>query len=134
MIARAVVTVLAGALFGLGLTMSSMIQPEVVLGFLRGQDMGLALVMGGAIAITLPVYQLLPRLRPAPLLGGTFGRKASPLDRRLVLGAAIFGIGWGICGVCPGPAITGLGVGDLDLLWALGGIVVGAWLQGRLAP
>ena len=52
------------------------------------------------------------------------------IDARLILGAAIFGVGWGLCGVCPGPAIAGLGTGNWSLLWALCGIALGAWLQG----
>ena len=55
------------------------------------------------------------------------------MNRDTLLGAAIFGAGWGLSGVCPGPAIAGLGAGNWPLLWALAGIIVGAGIQGRLA-
>lgn len=122
----------AGALFGFGLALATMIQPRVVLSFLQFQDWGLMLVMGGAMGVTLLAYRYAPRRLPAPLLGGHFDRHQATLDRDTVLGAALFGIGWGLCGVCPGPAIAGLGAGNIDLLWALGGILAGAGLQGWL--
>lgn len=120
----------AGALFGFGLALSTMIRPEVVLRFLRFQDAGLMLVMGGGVLVTLMAYQLAPRLLRQPLLGGAFGLRRALLDRRTVGGAAIFGIGWGLCGVCPGPAIAGLGAGSFELGWAVAGIALGALLQG----
>lgn len=132
--AQFIAVLLCGALFGFGLAWSTMIQPEVVLSFLRFQDWGLMLVMGGAIALTLPAYQLARRLLGAtPLLGGSFEVRQSKLDRPTLVGAAIFGIGWGLSGVCPAPAIAGLGVGNWDLLVALAGIALGALLQGLTA-
>ena len=122
----------SGALFGFGLALSTMISPEVVLGFLRFQDYGLMLVLGGAVCVTLLVYQLAPRVLSRPLLEDNFAIRPSLLDRDTILGAAIFGLGWGICGVCPGPAIAGLGTGNWDLLVALAGIAVGAYAQGWL--
>ena len=119
-----------GALFGYGLAVSTMIRPEVVLSFLRFQDFGLMLVMGGAVLVTLMAYKLAPRLLSKPLLGGYFHRHVSQWNRDTAIGAALFGVGWGLCGVCPGPAIAGLGAGNLDLLWALAGISLGALLQG----
>ena len=127
------VTLIGGMLFGFGLALSTMVSPEVVLSFLRLQDFGLMLVMGGAVAVTVVVYQLAPRLFKQPLLGDSFAQRAASLDRNTLVGAAIFGLGWGICGVCPGPAIAGLGVGNLDMLWALAGMLVGAYAQGILA-
>ncbi len=121
---------LAGALFGFGLALSTMVQPQVVLSFLQFRDAGLMLVMGGAVAVTLLAYRLLPRLMRQPLFERSFGHHVAELNRDTVLGAAVFGIGWGLCGVCPGPAIAGLGTGNLDLLWALAGILAGAWWQG----
>ena len=120
----------AGGLFGFGLALSTMIRPAVVLDFLRFSDLGLMLVMGGGVLVTLVAYQLAPRLLRAPLLGGVFALRAAALDRPTVVGAAIFGIGWGLCGVCPGPAIAGLGAGSYELGWAIAGIAIGALLQG----
>ncbi|MEN9314789.1 MAG: hypothetical protein RIS35_1182 [Pseudomonadota bacterium] len=121
-----------GVLFGFGLALSTMIRPEVVLSFLRFQDFGLMLVMGGAVVVTALVYALAPRLLRKPMFGAVFGRHASSFDRKTILGSAIFGIGWGVSGVCPGPAIAGLGSGNWPLLWALAGMFAGAWLHGFL--
>ena len=123
----------AGALFGFGLALSTMVRPEVVLGFLRFQDFGLMLVMGGAVVVTLLAYKLAPRLRARPLLGGSFHAHPSAWNRDTAVGAALFGVGWGLCGVCPGPAIAGLGTGNWTLLWALGGIALGTLVQGLRA-
>ncbi len=127
---KALAVLVSGALFGFGLSLSTMIQPEVVLGFLRFQDFGLMLVMGGAVVVTLLTYRFGPRLLRRPLLGGYFHQHVSHWNRDTVVGAALFGVGWGLCGVCPGPAIAGLGTGNTDLLWALGGIALGALAQG----
>lgn len=129
-LAQALATLLAGALFGFGLSVSTMIQPQVVLSFLRFQDFGLMLVMGGAVLVALLAYKGVPRLLRHPLLGGNFQAHAAAWNRDTAVGAALFGIGWGLCGVCPGPAIAGLGAGNLDLLWALAGIGAGALAQG----
>ncbi len=131
--ARFVATLIAGALFGFGLALSTMVSPEVVLSFLHFQDFGLLMVMGGAVGVTVLAYQLAPRLMKRPLWGDHFAVRPAVLDRDTVLGAAIFGVGWGLCGVCPGPAIAGLGVGNSAMLIALAGIAAGAWLQGWLA-
>ena len=127
---RFAAVLVSGMLFGFGLALSSMVSPEVVLSFLRFRDWGLMLVMGGAMGVTLLTYQVAPRLWRRPLLGDHFAVRPSVLDGDTVVGAALFGVGWGICGVCPGPAIAGLGTGDAALVVALGGIAVGAYLQG----
>jgi uncharacterized membrane protein YedE/YeeE len=126
----AVMTLLAGMLFGFGLSLSTMINPQVVLGFLRFEDFGLMLVMGGAVLVALLAYKLVPRLMKRPLLDDHFHTHPSVWNRDTAVGAALFGVGWGLCGVCPGPAIAGLGAGNLDLLWALAGIGAGALVQG----
>ena len=127
---KTIATVAAGALFGFGLALSTMIRPEVVLSFLQFRDWGLALVMGGGVAVTLLAYKLLPRLLQRPLLGGSFGVHPSSWNRDTLRGAALFGVGWGLTGVCPGPAIAGLGAGNLSLLWAVAGMALGALVQG----
>jgi uncharacterized membrane protein YedE/YeeE len=132
-LASAAVTLLAGALFGFGLSLSTMVQPQVVLGFLRFQDMGLMLVMGGAVVMALLAYKLVPRLMKRPVLDGHFHPHPSTWNRNTAVGAALFGMGWGLSGVCPGPAIAGLGTGNWDLLWALGGMAAGALVQGLRA-
>jgi uncharacterized membrane protein YedE/YeeE len=121
---------LSGALFGFGLALSTMVQPEVVIDFLMWRDLGLLLVLGGAVVVTFIAYQVLPRLARKPWLAESFGKHPSDLTARTLVGAAIFGIGWGLCGVCPGPAIAGLGVGNWPLLYALAGLAGGALVHG----
>ena len=131
--AKALVTLIAGALFGFGLSLASMIQPEVVLGFLRFQDWGLMLVMGGAASLAMLAYRGFPRWFARPLLGGSFLTQPAHWNRDTLVGAAVFGIGWGLSGVCPGPALAALGTGNANILWALLGIVLGGLLHGLTA-
>ena len=132
-ISRALITLAAGVLFGFGLSVATMIQPEVVLNFLTFKDFGLMLVMGSGVLVVLLTYQLAPRLLRQPLLDNHFHMHPSVWNRDTLVGAALFGLGWGLCGVCPGPAIAALGTGNWDLLWALGGIALGALVQGLRA-
>jgi uncharacterized membrane protein YedE/YeeE len=68
-----------------------------------------------------------------PVLGGYFHRHLSLLNRDTLIGAALFGVGWGLSGVCPGPAIAAIGAGNTDVLWALAGIAMGTLVQGLRA-
>ena len=129
--ARLFFVLLSGALFGFGLALSTMVKPEVVLSFLLGRDMGLLLVLGGAVAVTFVGYRLVPRLWRTPWTGAEFQPHPSALAPRTLVGAAIFGVGWGLSGVCPGPAIAGLGAGNWPLAIALAGMLAGAFVQGR---
>ena len=103
-----------GTLFGAGLTISQMVNPAKVLGFLdvTGHwDPSLAFVMGGALLVTTPAFAL-ARRRGAPLLGASFAIPTRrDLDARLIGGAVVFGLGWGLAGFCPGPALASLGLG-----------------------
>lgn len=116
---RTVTAVVAGLIFAFGLALSGMTDPGKVLGFLdiTGEwDPSLALVMGGAIGVHFFVARWSMRAK-APLLGGTFAfPKHTDVDSRLVLGAAVFGLGWGIAGFCPGPALVSLGGGRAPVL------------------
>ena len=132
--ARVIFVLLSGALFGFGLALSTMVKPEVVLSFLLWKDMGLLLVLGGAVAVTFIAYHAAPRLMKRPIAGETFGRHPSVMARETIVGAALFGVGWGLCGVCPGPAIAGLGVGNWPMLIALLALALGAYVQGRFFP
>ena len=100
----------AGLLFGLGMALSGMMDPARVTGFLDlagAWDPSLAFVMGGALAVFMPGYFLLVKPRRLSLLGEPMARVPAPvLDRRLIGGAALFGIGWGLVGICPGPALS----------------------------
>lgn len=121
----------SGALFGFGLALSTMVRPEVVLGFLQFRDMGLLLVLGGAVVVTFFAYRFAPRALAKPLAGGTFQKHPSEMSVRTLAGAALFGVGWGLSGLCPGPAIAGLGVGNWPVLAGLAGLLAGAYVQGR---
>ncbi|MBL8345336.1 MAG: YeeE/YedE family protein [Rubrivivax sp.] len=129
-----IAVVTAGALFGFGLAHSGMVRPEVVLSFLQFRDWGLMLVMGGALVVALAAYQLYPRASARPVLGGAFEAHTARMHRDTFVGSALFGVGWGLSGACPGPAIAGLGTGNWQLLWVLVGALAGAWLQGATAP
>lgn len=122
---------ICGTLFGLGLSVSAMIQPEVVLSFLRFEDFGLLLVLGCATGMTLLAYQLAPRFRAKPIMADFYGKKPMEGMKRTLLGALFFGIGWGLSGVCPGPAIAGLGAGNWPLVIVIVAMLAGAYVQGR---
>lgn len=133
---RAILAALAaGALFGVGLALSAMTDRQVVLGFLdfAGRwNPTLAFVMGGAVAVTAVAFRLILK-RPAPALDGSFHVPASDsVDARLLAGAAIFGIGWGLAGFCPGPVLVGAAAGLRDAWVFLPAMLAGSWLAGRL--
>ena len=125
----------AGAVFGLGLAISEMVNPRRVIGFLdvAGRwDPTLAFVMAGALAVSLPGFALALR-RPAPLCGHAFHLPTRmKIDRPLLLGAAIFGIGWGISGLCPGPALAALVSGKPESLLFVAAMAAGLWLAARI--
>ena len=102
----------AGALFAVGLAVGGMTQPQKVVGFLDftgAWDPSLGLVMGGALAVYLPAYFLIRRRLRRPILAPRFVVPArGRVDGRMIAGAAIFGVGWGISGFCPGPAVVSL--------------------------
>ena len=126
---------LSGALFGAGLALASMTDRQVVLGFLDvagAWNPTLAFVMGGAVAVTALAFRSVLK-RPAPALGGSFRvPQADAIDRRLLAGAAIFGIGWGLAGFGPGPALVGVAAGLADAWIFLPALVAGSQLAGRL--
>ena len=132
-LANDLATLASGLLFGFGLAWSTMIRPESVIDFLNFRDLGLLLVLGSAVGVNLVAYQLLPRMLGRPLCGGEFQQRPFTLDRAALTGGVLFGLGWGLCGVCPGPALAGLGAGNPDLLIALAGIFAGALLHGLWA-
>jgi uncharacterized membrane protein YedE/YeeE len=106
---------LVGLLFGLGLLLSGMTDPGKVLGFLDlfgNWDPSLALVMGGAIGVGVFAFTLAKK-RTVSFLGGVMRLPtSSQIDRRLIVGALLFGAGWGLAGFCPGPALVSLAAGQ----------------------
>lgn len=122
---------IGGLIFGFGLALSGMARPEVVLDFLQFDDFGLLFVMGGAAIVTGLTFAVATRyLDQAPLTGATYRRRVKDLDRNVVIGGSIFGIGWGVSGICPGAAYASVGIGNYPILWAIAGMFLGAYLQG----
>ena len=113
-------SIICGIIFSIGLGISGMTQPHKVIGFLDifGEwNPSLAFVMGGAVLSYLALQLLIQRRFSIPLLGGSFQISSrKDLDRSLIIGALLFGSGWGLGGYCPGPAITSLGSGSLNSL------------------
>lgn len=126
----------AGLLFGIGLAVSGMADPAKVLGFLDiaaiatgGWDPSLAFVMAGGLAVTLPAFQWARRWRQ-PVAAPQFQTpSARGVDGKLILGALIFGIGWGLVGYCPGPALAALAFGASGTIVFALAMMAGMWLQ-----
>lgn len=133
---RLLVVFLIGALFGTGIVVSGMANPAKVLNFfdLAGTfDPSLLFVMAGALSVAAPGYALLFRLRKRPVFDQVFHLpKASAIDARLIGGSALFGLGWGIAGFCPGAAIPALGLGHASAGIFVASLVVGILVARRL--
>ena len=136
---RTMTALLAGLVFGIGLIVSGMTNPAKVLGFLdlAGRwDPSLALVMGGAIALGVLAFQM-ARRRSESLLGEPMRLPAATrVDRRLLLGALAFGVGWGLAGFCPGPGLASLASGGVKPAIFSGAMIAGMALYellGRVA-
>ena len=129
-------SIICGIIFSIGLGISGMTQPQKVIGFLDifGEwNPSLAFVMGGAVLSYLALQLLIQRRFSIPLLGGTFQISSrKDLDRSLIIGALLFGSGWGLGGYCPGPAITSLGSGSLNALLFVVAMGVGMLLADRV--
>lgn len=130
-----VTALLSGILFGIGLALSQMTNPEKVIGFLDltgNWDPSLIFVMLGALAVTFVGFRFILK-RSAPLYGAKFYLPTKKdIDKPLVTGAAIFGIGWGISGYCPGPVIAGLGLGNFEAVVMVGAIYLGFFAHRML--
>lgn len=127
-----IIVLVGGIFFGFGLAYSGMTRQEIVLSFLQLKDLGLIFVMGGAAAVTFFAVNVVPRYLKTPLLGGKFKPRRAPLSRNVVIGAIIFGVGWGLSGQCPGSAVASLGTGNLYVLVGLAAMFIGAYLRGLL--
>jgi uncharacterized protein len=127
-----VVSFLGGVVFAIGLGISGMTRPIKVIGFLDfagNWDASLGFVMLGAIAVFFVAYRVSRRMG-APLLAAQFSvPKRTDLDAQLILGAAIFGAGWGLGGFCPGPAITSLASGALPVMAFVASMAAGIYLH-----
>lgn len=125
-----------GLLFGIGLVVSGMSDPAKVLNFLDlagSFDPSLAFVMGGAVLVAFLGFRLALR-RPHPLMAPHFQMPSRrDIDSRLIIGPALFGIGWGLGGFCPGPAFTALGLGASGTLVFVPAMLAGMWAARALA-
>ncbi|WP_340150231.1 DUF6691 family protein [uncultured Sneathiella sp.] len=131
------VSLISGLLFGFGLALSGMVSPGKVIGFLDltgNWDPSLAFVMGGGVLVTLISFRFILK-RSTPLFGGEFKLPTKKdLDKRLVVGAILFGLGWGLGGLCPGPALSSLAYGNMKIvvfvLSMIGGIIIAKLATG----
>lgn len=125
---RNIAALIAGLIFGLGLTISEMVNPAKVLGFLDllgTWDPSLAFVMGAALIVTAIGYRLV-WTRARPVFADRFQVPGNrQIDTRLAIGAVLFGIGWGLVGLCPGPAISALTFGGAQVFLFLSAMAVG---------
>lgn len=125
---RNISALVAGLIFGLGLTVSEMVNPEKVLAFLDlfgNWDPSLAFVMGGALIVTAIGYRLV-WMRQRPVFEPAFqvpGNRS--IDSKLAIGAVLFGLGWGLVGLCPGPAIAAISFGGLPIVGFMAAMAAG---------
>ncbi len=122
----------SGVVFGLGLSLAQMTNPDKVLNFLDiagPWDPSLLLVLGGAVVLSALGFRRVFQ-RGVPVWDSRFHLPLpQAIDRPLLIGSALFGIGWGLSGYCPGPAIASLGFGNPEALWVVPSIIAGAALQ-----
>lgn len=114
-----ILSLASGVLFALGLALSQMVNPAKVLNFLDvagAWDPTLALVMGGGLLVTVPAFHFILKRRHPLFAKAFYLPTKKDIDIKLVSGAAIFGVGWGLAGLCPGPAITALASGLLPVV------------------
>lgn len=133
--ARVLAALLSGVLFGLGLAVSGMTDPNVVIGFLDlfgDFNPALMFVLGGAVGTTLVAFRFVLR-RPSPVLADGFQLPTrKDIDARLLIGAGLFGIGWGLAGYCPGPALVSAGALIDTALVYVPVMLLSGWLTRRL--
>lgn len=127
---RCLFVLLGGILFGFGLAFSGMTKQEIVLSFLRLDDLGLLFVLGGAAMLNMLAINFAPKFFKKPITGGTYKKRSRPLNSKIIIGAAIFGVGWGISGQCPGSAIASIGTGNIPILVGIVSMFIGAYFQG----
>lgn len=129
------IALIAGVLFGFGLMLSGMANPQKVMNFLDlagTWDPTLAFVMGGALLISVPAFHFTLK-RPNSLTGGKFQLPTrKDIDLQLVAGAAIFGIGWGLSGYCPGPALAAISFASVNALTIVLAMLVGIVFHDRV--
>jgi uncharacterized membrane protein YedE/YeeE len=129
---RNIISVIAGLVFGFGLALSGMTHPEKVLGFLDvagDWNASLLFVLGGAVGVTVLTFRFILRLSKPVFAERFIITNETKIDRPLLVGAALFGIGWGISGYCPGPAIALAATPNWELFAFLPAAVLGAVVE-----
>ena len=129
---RNIIVLIGGILFGFGLAYSGMTKQEIVLSFLQLEDLGLIFVLGGAALVAAFAINILAKYQKKPILGGKFKPRRRILSWKTIIGAVIFGIGWGLSGQCPGSAVASLGTGNLPVLLGIFAMFIGAYVKGLL--
>ena len=125
------VLIIGGLFFGFGLAWGGMAKPEIILNFLLLEDLGLTLLMGAATVTTFVAINIIPLFMDKPILGGEFKPRRRVLNRNTIVGAVVFGLGWGISGQCPGSVLASLGIGNYPILLGIASIFLGAYAMGR---
>jgi len=137
LVLRAIFSALFGLIFGVGLILAGMTNPARVVAFLDvagDWDPSLAFVMATAILVAAPAFAI-ARHRTVALLGEAIGLpNRFRIDSRLMVGAALFGVGWGLSGICPGPGVVLLGTGGVKAVLFAGAVILGMWLVAIVAP
>jgi hypothetical protein len=128
---RNIVLFIGGIVFGFGLALGGMSKPEIVLSFLQLKDFGLIVLMGGATGVAFVAINVVPRFLDKPVLGGEFKPRERTLSRNTLIGATVFGVGWGLSGQCPGSAMSSIGIGNLPVLLGIAAMFLGAYVMGR---
>tara|TARA_Y100000590_G_scaffold342831_1_gene391566 strand:- start:42 stop:446 length:405 start_codon:yes stop_codon:yes gene_type:complete len=130
-----IVSLVCGIIFGIGLVISEMINPEKVLGFLnifRDWDPSLAFVMIGALIISTPIFHLFKN-NNKPLFLPSFSIPTNKeIDKKLIIGSTLFGAGWGLIGLCPGPAITSLALLNMSSIIFVLSMFTGFYIASKL--
>lgn len=123
------ICLLAGVLFGLGMTISQMTDPKIVIAFLDivgSWRIDLMFVMGGALLVFVPGFALLIKGRNKAVLGAKLALPSkTDIDGRLIIGASLFGLGWGIAGICPGPAFASISMANAELIYFIVPMLIG---------
>ncbi len=130
-----IISLISGLLFGFGLALSGMVSPSKVVGFLDltgNWDPSLAFVMGGGVLVTVISFRYILK-QPSPFFGKEFKLPTkTDLDKYLISGAVLFGLGWGLGGLCPGPALSSLAYGNPKIFAFVGAMVGGILIAKAL--
>lgn len=125
-----IVLFVGGTFFGFGLAVGGMSKPEITLSFLQLKDYGLLVLMGCATGVSFAAINIVPKFVENPVLGGRFRPRKRTLTKNTIIGAAIFGMGWGLSGQCPGSAFSSLGIGNFPILIGIVAMFLGSYVMG----